>query len=280
MTGNQRGALWMLGYALTMVVANVFIREAAPRIGAWQMSFVRFAVGVLAMLPVLLRMRTIAPTTRRVCAHLGRSLAMVAGTLCGFYGFSHLPLADAGGLFYTRPLFVTLLAVLLLGEAVRARRVAALVVAFGGMLLILRPGQGGLNPVLWVPLLGAALLALAAVATKQLLRTESPLAVLFYANVFGAAICAAFAAYHWAAPTPREWLLLGLIGGFGIVAQWAMVRAYAAGDPSAVAPFEYAQFVFAPAIGLAAFGEPVLGLTALGIATIVACGIYIARHEA
>lgn len=269
----------MLVYAFMMVVANVFIREASPRIGAWQMTFVRFAIGVLAMAPALARAGSSAYRTHRLPGHLGRSTIMVAGTLCGFYGFSHLPLADAGGLFYTRPIFVTVLAALLLGEVIRRKQVLALSVAFVGMLLILKPGRGELNIVLWVPLAGAALLATAAIQTKQLLRTESPIAVLFYANAFGAAICAAFALHTWVEPTAREWLMLGLIGGFGIVAQWAMVRAYAVGEPSTIAPFEYAQFVFAPILGLLIFAEPLVPLTTVGIGLIVASGVYLARER-
>jgi drug/metabolite transporter (DMT)-like permease len=270
----------MLVYALMMVIANVFIREASPRIGAWQMTFVRFAIGVLAMAPALARAGAGALRTERLGGHFGRSMVMVVGTLCGFYGFSHLPLADAGGLFYTRPIFVTLLAAVLLGESLRRKSIVALVGAFFGMLVILRPGQGELNIVLWVPLAGAALLAAAAVQTKQLLRTERPNTVLFYANAFGAAICAVFALHTWVDPTPREWLMLGLIGGFGIIAQWAMVRAYAVGQPSAIAPFEYAQFVFAPLLGLLVFAEPLLPWTTLGIAMIVASGVYLAREPA
>ena len=193
----------MLMYALMMVIANVFIREAAPRIGAWQMTFVRFAIGVLAVVPLVARAGTVAFRTDRPWAHVGRSTVMVMGTLCGFYGFSHLPLADAGGLFYTRPIFVTALAALLLGEALRARSLLALGGAFLGMLFVLRPGQGTFDSTLWVPLAGAALLAMAAIQTKQLLRTESTSAVLLYANVFGAVLCAVFAAYAWVWPTPR-----------------------------------------------------------------------------
>jgi drug/metabolite transporter (DMT)-like permease len=95
--------------------------------------------------------------------------------------------------------------------------------------------------------------------------------------VIGALACLPAAAILWVGPTPHEWLMLGAIGLFGICSQWAMVRAYAVGESTAVAPFEYAQFIFAPLAGVLLFGDAVDAVTLAGIAIIIGAGIRLAR---
>ncbi|MBL8376450.1 MAG: DMT family transporter [Burkholderiales bacterium] len=279
LTGNQRGALWMLLFALMIVLVSVCVREIGARIGTWQVTLARFVFGLGAILPMLLANGSASWRTRRLGGHAGRTLLMVLGMWCGFHAFSHLPMADAGGLYYSRPVFVLVAAALFLGERLSGARLAAVAVSFAGMLLILKPGGHGFDPLLVVPLAGAILLALGVVHTKSLLATESQAAILFYANVLGALACLPGTVLQWVAPTPWEWLLLVGVGLFGVCSQWAMVRAYAAGAPGAVAPFEYAQFVFAPVAGVLLFHDALDAATLTGMAVIVIAGVRLAQHE-
>ncbi|HEX2115527.1 MAG TPA: DMT family transporter, partial [Alphaproteobacteria bacterium] len=151
---NARGALWMLGAVTAFAMMDALIKWVGQTLDPFQIALFRCLFGGLFVLPFALRHGPAAIRTRRWGGHLGRALIGYTAMTLGFYAVTHLPLADATALSFTRPLFMILLAVLFLNEQVRWRRWSATGVGFLGVLVMARPGEGGFE--------FAALIAIAA----------------------------------------------------------------------------------------------------------------------
>ena len=123
--GNARGALWMLGAVTAFAIMDALIKWVGQTLDPFQIAFFRCVFGGLFILPFALRNGPAALRTRRWGGHLARALIGYTAMVLGFYAVTHLPLADATALSFTRPLFMIVLAVLFLGEAVRWRRWSA-----------------------------------------------------------------------------------------------------------------------------------------------------------
>ncbi|WP_207460277.1 DMT family transporter [Azospirillum sp. SYSU D00513] len=219
--------------------------------------------------------------TKRLGSHVLRSLAGLASMACFFYAFKHLPLAEVYVLSFAGPLFITALSVPLLGERVGWRRWAAVLVGFGGVLVMARPSVDALPPFPVLVGLGAAFFyALAMLAVRGLARTESNGAIVTYLLLTCTAASAVFALPVWVAPSGGDLLLMGAVGTFGAVAQLFMTQAFRLAPAVVVAPFEYSGMLWATLLGFLVFGEVPTQAVLAGAAIIIASGIYIIHREA
>lgn len=200
--------------------------------------------------------------------------------LCWFYGVAMVPLAQAVALSFTMPLFATVLAALVLHETARARRWTACAAGFLGVLVILRPGTGGLSPDALVILVSALTAAMSAMLIKPLTETESPATTYLYLVVMLTSMTLVPAAFVWQWPTMEAvWLMLG-IGATGTADHMLLYRAFRHAEASAVAPMEYAKLPLVALLAWVLCGETVDGWTWLGSAIIVGSTVYIAQREA
>jgi drug/metabolite transporter (DMT)-like permease len=217
---------------------------------------------------------------RRPLSHVMRSLVGLASLGCYFYAFSRLPLATVTAISFAAPLCVAALSRWLLGEHVGPRRVAAILAGFGGVLVILHPSLAGLDLPTLVTVLATLLYSLVMIFMRRLNRTETPSAIVFYYLLTSIVLSGLALPFHWTAPDLRGWLLLvalGLFGGFG---QIAMTNAFRHADAAVVAPFDYTTILWATGIGWLFWGELPGGRLWLGVAIIVASGLYITHREA
>ena len=143
-----RGALWMLLGGLLFSVMGVLVKFLGKRLDSFQIAFFRAAFGFACILPFALAAGARNLRTRRLPAHLLRGLLGMISMFGGYYSVVHLPLADATALGFTKPLFVIILAVLILREKVRIRRWTATVVGFIGVVIMLRraPARSSRRP--------------------------------------------------------------------------------------------------------------------------------------
>lgn len=278
--GNLRGALWMLLAGLLFSVMGAIIKALGARLDAFQIGFFRCAVGLVAVLPFMLRSGRAAFPRRRLALHATRGALGTAAMFCSFYALTVLPLADATAISFAVPLFTIPFAVLLLGEVVRWRRWTATGVGFAGVLVMVGPGGGALEPAVAIAVLGALLVALVNVTVKQLSRTEPPLAIVFSFSVVATLTSAVPAAVVWRAPTASELALLMAVGALGATAQTCAIRGFAVGEATAVVPFDYVRLLYAGLIGYWIFAEVPGWTTLAGAALIVLATLYIARREA
>ncbi|MCC7427642.1 MAG: DMT family transporter [Alphaproteobacteria bacterium] len=247
-----------------------------------QSIFIRSVVGILVMLPLLRRSGGWASLrVRHVGWHVVRCCSGLFGTVSSFYGYIMLPLADVMALGFTMPLFLTVLAIPLLGERVGIRRATAVVVGFLGAVLIIRPEGGGETFASLFVLAGAVTWAISMIAIRRLgAMGESPVTIVIWFSAFAAAMSGLLLPFVWQTPTALQWAMLlaiGISGGFG---QLFISYAYRAGDVVLLAPFEYMALLWALGADILFWQAAPEWQMLIGAAILVASGLYILHREA
>lgn len=115
---NLRGAVWVLLASAGFSLMASLVKLLGQTLDSFQIVFFRCVVGLAVMLPVVARMGPRVLRTDAPFIHLGRALAGLTAMSAGFYALSHLPLATATAITFTKPLFLIIVAALLLGERV------------------------------------------------------------------------------------------------------------------------------------------------------------------
>ncbi len=229
----MRAALLMLGSTMAFGLMAIAIRYASGHVPTQEVAFFRNAFGLLALLPFLLRPGSSPFRTRQLPRYFVRSLIGLASMLCAFWAIGHLPISQAISLSYSTPLFVTIAAVLFLGETVRMRRWAAVIFGFIGVLIIVRPGAASFSPGLLVAVLAAVLSSLVAIQIKQLTRVDGADTVVFYTYVFWVPMSLVPALFGWVWPSATGWAWLAATGLLGTLGQLLWTRALRLGEVSA-----------------------------------------------
>ncbi len=273
-------ALLMLGSTMAFGLMAVAIRYATRYVPTQEVAFFRNAFGLLALLPMLLRPGHAPLKTQQLPRYFVRSAIGLGSMLCAFWALGHLPLAQAVSLSYSTPLFVTIAAVLWLGETVRIRRWAAVVVGFIGVLVIVRPGTAGFTAGSLVAVAAAVLSSLVAIQIKQLTRVDSADTVVLYTYVFWVPLSLVPALFVWVWPSGMAWLWLLATGVLGTVGQLLWTRALRLGEVSALTPISFLQLPLVTLLGWLLFNESVDRWTLIGAGIILAANAYIAHREA
>ena len=277
--GNVQGAIWIAFAGLILVTMSSMVKALGASFDSFQILFFRCAVGAVALLPLALRYGFGTYATRRAGLHVVRTLVGLSAMACFFYALTQMELAGAIAIMFSRPLFTTIGAVMVLGELVRWRRATATVVGFIGILIILRPGATAFEPAALVAVLGAMLAGATAIIIKKLSATEATVVTVFWFTIGGTVLALIPAILVWRTPTGAEWGLLVLMGLLGLAGQAAMTRAFALGEASAVVSFDYLRLIFAGLIGIVLFAEVPDIWSVTGAAIIIAGTLYIIRRE-
>jgi drug/metabolite transporter (DMT)-like permease len=216
-------------------------------------------------------------------SHALRTIFGMTGMVGSFYGYVYLPLVTVTALGFTMPLFLTLLAIPLLGEKVGWRRWLAVLVGFCGVLLMVRPEQGATNThwlALGLCLLGSLAWALAMITIRRMGEAgESGVAIVFWFAFFSSVLAGLAMIPVWVWPNPWQWALLIGIGLVSSVAQIMMTEAYRSGEASLLAPFEYSAIIWTTALGALIWAEMPDAWDFMGIVVLVGAGLYIWYRE-
>lgn len=194
-------------------------------------------------------------------------------------GFTLLGLVESHAVFACYPLLVAALSGPVLGEAVGWRRWAAIAVGFVGVMIILQPGVSVFDPYAIIPLIAALMFALYGLLTRYAARRDSTATSFFWTGVAGAVTMTAIGIWHWEPMTQTDWAWMALLCVTGASGHWLLIRCYEVAEASAVQPFAYFQLVFASLLGVTVFGETVRPNVALGVAIIVAAGLFTLWRE-
>jgi len=280
-SATLRGIAVFLAAILAFAVMDTLIKTVSARYGTWQIMLFRSGFALLPILWLVAREGGVsALRTRRLSGHVGRALVGVGAVFCFFYSFAHLPLADVYAISFAAPLIITALATPLLGETVGWRRWAAVLVGFAGVMIMLRPGTGVVNPVALIALAGAGFYALTAIFMRRLSLTETNAAITFYFMVTTTLVGGVMTAVTgWRPPPPPDLLLLALIGIVGGIALILMTQAFRLASPAVLAPFEYSGILWATGFGWAVFGDVPDRFILTGSAVVIGAGLYILHRE-
>lgn len=275
-----RGALLMVGAALLFGVMVITIRFASQHMHPFQVAFLRNLFGLLFALPLLAHAGLGLLRTDKLPMYLLRCGIGIVSMLCGFWAIAHLPLAQAVAISYSTPIFITIGAVLVLGEVVRARRWTAVALGFLGVMVIVRPGAEGFSMDSLVALTAAIASAMVAISIKVLSRTERADAIVLFTTLIWVPLSLLPALFVWVWPSAEGWFWGGLAGLFGTAAHWFWTRALRAGDASALTPISFLQLPVVAALAWWLFDETPDRWTLAGSLVIFASTAYIARREA
>ncbi len=274
------GIGWMVAAGLCFVGMTVSIKIVGTSLPAAQTALLRFLLGLPFLLPMLpaLRRARIAPRHWRL---LGlRAILHSAGVGLWFYAIARIPLGDMTAINYLNPIWVTVGATLLMGEKLPPRRLAAVVAAFLGALVVLRPGLREIDPG-HVAMLGTAMLiASGYLVVKRLSEELSPEVIVAMLSLMVPLGLAPFAIPVWQTPALGDLAQLSIAAGLGTAGHYAMTRAFAAAPLTVTQPVTFLQLVWAVVLGVVVFGEPVDGYVILGGAMIMAAVSFITWREA
>ncbi len=221
--------------------------------------------------------------TERLRSHALRSLAGTASMFCWFTALTMIPLADFTAISFTAPMFLTLLAMLLLGERIHAYRWTALVIGFVGVLITIGPhlSLGGSSLGVLVAL-GAAVFSAAAITTLRSMSGaggEHPLAITFYFSLT-TVLCSGLTAFDgWPSPTGEQWLFIVVAALFGVFGQLLMTMSYRYAEASTLAPLDYTNLLLAVALGYYFFAEVPHWSMWIGAPLVIAAGLIILWRE-
>lgn len=274
----MKAAGWMVLASFAFASLWVLIRLGSADLHPFVLVVWRNVMGLLWLTPMLL----LAPGLLRrdqLAGHMRRATSGLIATFATFYAVSNAPLAPVLAINYTAPLFVTLGAMLFLGERVRWIRGAALLVGFGGMLLVLRPGATEMTPGLWAAVISALSTAFSLIAIKALTGTDDSRAVAAWSFILTAPVSILVALPFWSWPPAHLWPLLIGMGAAAAVGQLALSRALSVADASAVMPFDFVRFALITLAGILLFSERYDLLTLLGGTIIITSSIALALRE-
>ena len=277
---NMRGILWLLMGSLAFSINDLLVKSLGNMMSPFQMAFFRYGVGLLIMAPVFLKMGAAGLKTSRPGIH-GARLVLACIAQVGVYtSVVYLPLADATALAFSRILFTTIVAVIVLREVVSGGRWTATLAGFVGVIIMVRPG-GDIDPIAIVAIGAACTFAVANVMIRKMSTTEPPNRILFYYQVGGVAVFLPPTILLWQSPPDLvSWLMALAIGVLTSVGMIGFIRGFAVGEASVIGPTEYIRLIFAASFGLFIFGEVPDVWTIAGAVIIVACTSFIARMEA
>ena len=204
-----------------------------------------------------------------------RMLIVIVNGLLVSYAFANLPLAQSYAIFFTMPLFICVLAVPLLGEPIDLARGLAVVAGLVGVVIVLRPGQMPLQIAHLSALGGAALGSLYYIILRKTGGVERMAVILLYPMLAQVAVVAALLPFVYQ-PMPLWHIgLTGLMALEGVLGSLLIIMAYRNAPALVVAPMQYGQIIWASVFGVLLFGEPMDAPTLIGIAVIIAAGLFI-----
>jgi drug/metabolite transporter (DMT)-like permease len=263
---------WMVGSIISFSAMAVSGRELATDLDTFEIMLYRSLIGILILVSVARAAGTLRQvTTRSMHLQVIRNVSHFTGQNLWFWALTMLPLAQLVALEFTSPLWVAVLAPLLLGERLTRVRALAATLGFCGVLIVARPDFGSMN----LGLLGAAGAAIgfagSAIFTKLLMRTETITCILFWLVVLQAlfALVISGADGHITWPTATSWPWIAVVGAAGLVAHFCLTRALSLAPAVVVIPFDFARLPVIALIGVVLYSEPLEALVLLGAAIIL-----------
>ncbi len=274
------GMGWMLLSSILFVGVTGIVRHLGSDMSAPQAAFIRYAFGMLLMLPFLIRIKARDLITPRMGLHAVRGAVHGIGVMLWFYAMARIPIAEVTALSYTTPIFVTVGAAIFLGERFRIRRLIAVLLGFAGTLVIVRPGIVTVELGTLAQLAAAPLFAFSMLTAKKLTATDSSAAIVALMAVFVTLTLLPFALATWRTPSMTELAWLFATASLATLGHWTLTQAYQMAEITVTQPISFLQLVWAALLGYYVFAETPDFWTVIGALIIVASATYIAHREA
>ncbi len=260
-----RGALLVIAAEFLFTSMGAVVRVVSLDLNVIQIIFFRSVFGLLLMSPLLLRLgRSGGMVTRVYHRHLLRALSGVAALCCFFYAIAHIPLTNAILFKMTSPLFIPLVALFWLGEAVTWRVSGAILLGLLGVVFILTPESGSLGWIGLLALLSGLLTAVARTAVRKLTTTEPAERIVLYFALNSALLTSLLLPLFWQPVSSENLLWLALLAVLGWSGQFLLTHGFAQADAGRLGVFAYFSVLFGALYGWWFWDEMMTWITLAG----------------
>jgi drug/metabolite transporter (DMT)-like permease len=268
---KPRAALWMAGWLALMLIVAVAGRETTRELNVFEIMEARSVLGFFMLYP-LVRMNGgfAAMRTSRPLQHIGRNLIHYAAQLGWLFALTLIPLGQVVSIEFTMPIWTAILAASFLGERMTVWKIAAIVLGLVGVIVIVRPETGQINPGQLIALAAAVGFGISVAMMKSLTRTESTVAVIFWMLVIQSAVGFFPALHVWKWPSAYAFGWIVVIAFCGTFSHYCMARAMLHADATVVLPMDFLRVPLTATAGWLIYSERLDAFTVLGAALILA----------
>lgn len=268
---------------------DIFAKLAITTVPSAEITAVRFVLQVIFILPIVILRGTLLDLTwKKTGLHMLRGGLLVVTMLSFITTLKAMEVADAIAIFFVEPIILTILGSIFLRETIGWRRYTACAVGFFGALLVIQPSMQEVGWIALLPIISAFGLAVFLLVTRLVAQNEDPWSMQFHAGIWGAVFCGILLSigdgtgseiFDPVKPDMTAGLYLLGVGVTATISGVLGVYAYRAAPASVLAPLQYLEIVSATIFGWLVFGDLPDALKWLGIAIIIASGLYIIWRE-
>jgi len=273
------GIIFMTLAMFCLSVNDVLVKGLSSTYPIWEVIFFRALSGVIISIVLIFFFGWQKLKTKKPVGHLVRAFSSVACVVFYFFGLKYLLLSENVAIVHSAPILATILAVPILGEKIGFHRVAAILLGFIGVLIIVKPGSDLFKIESLFPLLAAFFMAISYLSTRFLMSTESSVAIIFYYSFALLITSLIFFPIDFIIPSIFNLIPLMALGIMGSLGHYFMSQAAKSAEVVIITPFEYTSFIFLGIMGYFFYNEVPTSSVFIGAFLIVLSGTYIVYRE-
>ena len=263
-------ALWMAGWLALMLLITVAGREALHEINVFQLILIRSSVGLILLYPLIHRAGGFAAMrTQRLPMHIARNTIHFGAQLGWFFALTLIPIGQVVAIEFTMPIWTAIVAALFLGERITIWKSCAIALGLVGVVMIVRPATGAINPGQLIALAAAVGFGISIAMVKSLTRTEQTVTIVFYMAAVQIAGSLLPGLYVWTWPSLTVWGWAIVVAFCGTFSHYCMTRALLYADATVVVPMDFLRVPLSALVGWAVYAERLDWFTAAGVALIL-----------
>jgi drug/metabolite transporter (DMT)-like permease len=274
------GIIWMAITGLMFVAVTAIVKYVGSDLPAAQGAFLRYLLGLVFVIPMIGPMRAAHLDRRQLMLFGIRGVVHTLAVILWFFAMSRIPLAEVTAMNYLSPIYVAIGAAVFLGERLPPRRIAAVVVALIGAMIILRPGIRSVDIGHIAMLFTAVGFAAGYLIAKVMSDEVSPAVVVGMLSITVTIGLIPFAVAVWVPPTWGQVGWMFLVAVFATAGHYTMTLAFKSAPLTVTQPVTFLQLVWAVALGAIVFGEGIDGWVIFGGGIIMAAVSFITWREA
>jgi drug/metabolite transporter (DMT)-like permease len=265
----------MAGWLSLMLIMAVAGRETTRELNVFQIMEVRSTLGFVLLYPLIRRNGGFAKLrTSRLPQHVARNLIHYAAQLGWFFALTLIPIGQVVAIEFTMPIWTAILAAGFLGERMTPRRIAVILLGLVGVVVIVRPAIGEINPGQLIALGAAVGFGISMALVKSLTRTDSALAVIFWMLVVQSAAGLFPTLYLWTWPSGYAWGWMVVIAVCGTFCHYCLANAMQYADATVVVPMDFLRVPLTATAGWLIYAERLDLFTVLGAALILGGNLF------
>ena len=277
---NGRGILLMGLAFFTFTLVDTIAKLLTDATHPFEVVWFRQAGLLVAAVLIVARRGPRVFRSRHTGLQIARGAMVALASMLFVSGIRFVPLADAVAVSFIAPFVVTIGGAVFLREHVGPHRWAAIAIGFVGVLIVLRPGLGVMQPAMVLVLGSATLFALRQLMSRVIARDDSTATTIVYSAFAGSAVLTLTLPWVWTWPSdPKVWALLAALAVLAGIAEALVFRALEIAEAVVVTPLHYTTIVWASVWGFLVFGQFPDGWTWVGTAIIIATGLYTVHRE-